>query len=89
MKKNYTKPMFNIDVFSLTQSIAATCPALNRDAELGRPNHWSKENCGWDMGNIIVFVEEDPCSDIQWGEDDPFEGVCYNNPDGGSEIFGS
>lgn len=89
MKKNYTKPMFNIDVFSLTQSIAATCPALNRDAELGEPNHYSKETCGWDMGNTIVFVEESICYDVQLGEDDEFEGVCYNNPDGGTQIFGS
>lgn len=93
MKKKYSKPLMNIELFTLAQSIAATCPALQHDTGLGNPNHYSKTSCGWNMGNIIIFTAENSGCTVKWEEDDPVNigdiALCYNNPDGGTQIFGS
>ena len=88
MKKNYVKPVMGLDLFSLTQSIAETCD-VERDAGLGKPNHYSKASCGWYLDDDnIVFVASPTCNS-PWGADDPFGALCYNNPEGGTQIFGS
>lgn len=89
MKKTYTKPTFNMEYFSLSQSIAAGCGAVSGGNTLGRPNHWEKSTCGWDMGNLVVWTDANSGCDVKWGENDALGAVCYNNPNGGNTIFNS
>lgn len=53
MKKVYVKPALQVEYFGLTQSIAAGCGAVPGGNSLGKPNHWDKSTCGWDMGNHL------------------------------------
>lgn len=87
MKAVYKKPVLQIEYFTLSQSIAS-CGAF-QDSTLGKPGHDDKP-CGWDMGNTIVWTgaEGSSCT-LPWGENDEFNGVCYNNPNNGISIFGS
>lgn len=90
MKAAYTKPQLHVEYFAMSQSIAASCGAVAGGSSLGKPSHWGKADCGWDMGNMIIWVggEGNPCT-FPWGEDDEWEGVCYNNPTSSNGIFGS
>lgn len=92
MKKTYTKPTILWESFSLTQSIAAGCSDFS-NSTLGKPSSGDKINCGWDMGNLIVWVANDGSAktdcNYDWGADEPFDVLCYNNPNGGMTIFGS
>jgi len=89
MRKEYVKPGISVELFSLAQSIAAACEGFQHDTGLGEPAHYDKTTCGWAMGDFIVFVDAKICTDAQIGEDEDFNGLCYNNPDGGTTIFGS
>lgn len=89
MKKMYSKPDFRVESFALTQSVAAGCGAIAGGSTLGKPSHWGKDDCGWDVGNLIIFVESNSACELKVGEEESFEGICYNNPDGGNSIFGS
>ena len=91
MKKAYIKPVVYMEKFDLSQSIAAGCGAVAGGSSLGKPAHWSKETCGWNLGNMILWAESTGnCTDII-EIDEPVEniGICYNNPSGGSSIFSS
>lgn len=87
MKRNYQKPRIELEYFTLSQNIAAGCGAAH-DSSLGHPNQWSKETCGWELGNVILWMENSGCT-VPLGEDAYVEGVCYNNPEGGQTIFSS
>lgn len=90
MKKQYSKPGIIIEEFTISQNISSGCGVPGGGGSLGKPAHWSKETCAWDMGNITVFLEGmDVCVDIQLQPDDEFGGICYNNPGGESTIFSS
>ena len=87
MKKAYTKPGFYIENFSLSQSIATDCGLIRgQEGTLGKPGLKTKESCGWDMGNLIVWTANSTCT-LEIGAETPFEGVCYNAPNGGTSIF--
>lgn len=96
MRKKYIKPEFGVDVFAVAQSIAENC-GWNPNAELGYPAHADKTTCGWSLDNVVVFLDTmtvctDPGQGREgWGvgEDEPVAGYCYNNPNGGTQIFAS
>lgn len=87
MKKIYQKPGIYVENFGLSQSIAATCGVGNPESTLGKPNQADKNSCGWDMGNMVIWVTAPACQ-IPMGENADFNGFCYNNPNGGVTIFG-
>lgn len=90
MKKVYTKPVLMMEDFTLSQSIAHNC-GDNLDW-----NHASlkyKGSCGWDVDQDkgttydVYFMDgQNVCSIPTLGE---VEGACYNNPNGGFNIFNS
>ncbi len=89
MKKVYVKPALQVEYFDLTQSIASGCGAAPGGNSLEKPNHWDKSTCGWDMGNLVIWTEANSGYSLKWDADAPWEGVCYNNPEGGNSIFTS
>ena len=88
MKKAYQKPAMYLDRFSLEQSIASGCGITN-GGTLGEANLQNKSVCGWDMGNGSIWTEAITQCSIKFKPDIPFNGVCYNNPNGGKNIFTS
>lgn len=86
MKKKYIQPRAQVEYFTLSQSIAAGCGAFNPEGTLGTPTHGDKNSCGWKTGNFIAWMDDSIC-DFPTG--DEFQGVCYNNPNGGQTIFAS
>lgn len=89
MKKIYKKPILFMETFSITQSVATGCGAVAGGNSLGKPTHWEKETCGWSYGNMIVWTEANTGCSVKWGKDDEYASLCYNNPDGGNNIFSS
>lgn len=89
MKEIYVKPKFYIESFVMSQSVAAGCGAVPGGTSLGKPGHGDKSTCGWDMGNVVVWVDKDHGCSIPYPADGEFNGYCYNNPNGGTSIFGS
>ena len=89
MKKAYNKPELYVESFQLTQSIAGTCSAEWGGNTLGSPNHDSKSTCGWDMGNMVLWIDSTTKCSMSLSEDSEFQGICYNTPSGGNTIFGS
>lgn len=93
MKKVYTKPVLVMDDFTLSQSIAHNCGDNIKDI-WNQATLKYKGSCGWDTmidadGNgvtDIIFVN-DKCNTVIGA--DEFVGVCYNNPEGGWNIFNS
>jgi len=96
MKEQYVKPILVYENFSLAQTIARNCGDTHTSS-LGESTHYNYDTCAWDAGGLTIFllyVENGPCED--WGPESPdevdgfeIEGMCYNNPDGGQEIFSS
>lgn len=92
MKERYIKPMIYFESFSLTQTIARDCGDTHTGT-LGESNHYDETTCEWDLGGFTIFflTDGDRCDD---GPDEPgdeyeIDAFCYNNPDGGREIFSS
>lgn len=82
MKRNYAKPMFAVELFSLGSPTARDCGGSVPQDQL---NFGDIVNCVWDTGSVTVFVEKPNC-DIP-GE---YMGYgCYNNPSEGNYIFRS
>lgn len=72
MKASYTKPLFDVEIFSTNQSVARDC------AQHVEFNQTGLEACGWDMGGgNIIFVSGNQTCKIG-GEN--LEMYCYNNP---------
>ena len=103
MKEEYVKPLIVFESFSLTQTIARNCGDTH-DSTLGQSNHLEPNSCQWVIGEgegamFLFFVDAcedsyaigDPTPEDLEDPDTIFEygGVCYNNPDGGQEIFSS
>ncbi len=83
MKGNYTKPLFNVEFFSLTQSVVRDCGSSVPGDEW---NGGDPSTCGWVVGDdTVLFVFGNNCSVD--GEDMGFG--CYNNPSEGNYIFRS
>lgn len=88
MKQKYTKPSLIKETFTLSQSIAKNCGRL---LDFNKATLADRANCGWDVdGNHntkhdVVFLDAAACSiKTQY-----FAGVCYNNPEGGMNVFNS
>lgn len=86
MKKKYFKPAIAMESFVLTQTIAS-CGAKH-NSSLGSPTQASKDTCGWQVGAEVVFVSQPICTE-ELGPEEGFDGICYNNPEGGQSIFNS
>lgn len=85
MKKQYSKPGIIIENFELSQYIAYGCGAAHK-SEFGGPLIKTKEECAWgDPFGDKLFIDMNIC------DNDPGDtaGVCYNNPEGGMNIFNS
>lgn len=92
MKKSYQKPSIYVESYELAQSIAINCHLdLSQDSTLGRPTHAAPgvNNCGWDMGNVIFFVADSSCTEEEDPTDFDWGGICYNAPQGATQIFAS
>ena len=90
MKKTYVKPALAVESFVLSQSIAAGCGAAGSGWELGKPNQSSIQSCGWNVDEIIIWLEgRNVCTDMQLPPETGYEGVCYHTPESGLNIFGS
>jgi len=86
MKEQYRKPMIFFESFSLAQTIARNCGDMH-DSTLGESNHYNENTCEWDFGGLILFFEPRCEYNVEEGEE--IEGLCYNNPDGGQQLFSS
>ncbi len=89
MKKAYNKPELYVESFQLSQSIASTCSVAAGGNSLGSPSHDSKSTCGWDLGNMVLWVDSSTGCNKSLDVDADFLGMCYNTPNGGNTIFGS
>lgn len=78
-----------MESFVLSQSIASSCGAPAGGNTLGKPSQWDQSNCGWDMGNLVVWTEDNNGCNVAYPENGEFNGYCFNNPEGGTSIFGS
>lgn len=88
MKKVYEKPMAQLEMFALSQSVAVNC-GYSDDRYIGHPTHHSKSSCGWDDGTGEVYwASNPPCADA-YPEDLVVGEVCYNNPNGATTVFSS
>lgn len=84
MKKQYSKPVIIIDDFTMAQNIATNCG----NAGGNKHNHADKFSCSWDIDGMTVFTDENIC-EYALEPDESFGDICYNNPDGGTSVFGS
>lgn len=88
MKKEYSKPGIIIEDFNLIQNVSLGSCGITHETQFGSPTHWSNKTCGWDDGLDIFWVSAPACTKAT-PEDAVVNGVCYNNPAGGMNIFGS
>ncbi len=91
MKEKYVKPLIAYEDFSLTQTIARNCGDTH-NSSLGRSTHYDEDTCMWDVGGFTIFYLDNGCDDGPDNKDDDtyeFELFCYNNPDGGVQVFSS
>ncbi|MBE5957110.1 MAG: hypothetical protein E7253_11765 [Lachnospiraceae bacterium] len=89
MKKEYTKPVIILENFSMTQSIAHNC-GDNLIFDYATLKY--KGSCGWDDGSgVVLFTSANTaCTFADDDESDNLPGTaCYNNPEGGFNIFNS
>lgn len=89
MKKTYVKPQLLVESFAVSQNIANTCNVEGGGCTLGKPNHWGKGSCGWDLDGIILWTERAEVCVEKVPEFEDVLGICYNNPTAGLSIFGS
>ena len=91
MKKKYSKPGIIIEDFKLVESIASYCEGVKpggTGSTQGKGNYADKSSCGWDFGNMTIWISGVEGCKIEQ-PDIPYNGMCYNNPNGGNSIFGS
>ena len=94
MKERYVKPVIYFESFKLSQTIARQCRGNDSAAN---SNHYSENTgCVYDIGDFTVFYGScdmdatlDPDAGITLDELLEEFGVCYNNPEGGYQIFSS
>ena len=86
MKKAYNKPLLIVERFALSQTIASGCGDMRR---YGYPTLARKWECGWDFNDaVVIFLKGVTGCDLQLEYDD-WEGICYNAPAGGMNVFHS
>lgn len=90
MKKAYKKPLLIVERFALTQTIAAGCSPA--DGLPGLVTFASVDSCGFDMSwggglgtGLVLFTNEHYCDLLT----ESFDGICYNGPNGGLNVFSS
>ena len=88
MKQKYIKPILIKESFTLSQSIAHNC---GKYLDFSHATLKSSSSCGWDIdGNgatktDVLFYSASACMiKTQF-----FQGICYNNPEGGFNVFNS
>lgn len=92
MKEKYVKPKIILERFTLSQNIAATCQGVpGGAASMGNgPTAGNIYTCKWYFGGTYLFISGENC---EYGPDAEGELdadiYCYNNPDGGIQMFGS
>lgn len=91
--KAYVKPQLHVEYFTLSQNIADSCGVPGGVTTLGRPNSGDPENCGWAVGDIVLWQDGGGCTEYlapgQTFKDIGDIAICYNNPSSGYAIFGS
>lgn len=85
MKANYEKPVILFESFELNQSIAQTCGA----GDVGNTTHWTKDTCGYKVGNLVIWVSADTTCTYLADVDEEVFGYCYNTPTPNMQIFSS
>lgn len=86
MKNQYVKPVLVIENFTLSQSIAYNCGEnLNWNQATSKDVYSCGWNTGFPGGDVVFMVPNNGCN----VKDEDFDGVCYNNPDGGINVFSS
>ena len=87
MKQTYFKPVLVMENFTLNQSIAHNCsPSL--DFSNATLKH--KETCGWQTPIGRIWLSTPICEVEYSGNQQNNEDFgCYNNPEGGLNIFNS
>lgn len=82
MKKTYEKPQILFESFTLSTSINGGCE---------KPTNLPSQNqCGLDFSGLMVFMTGmTGCQDIQIGEGDSFDGICYHVPSEDNNLFTS
>lgn len=96
MKKVYTKPVLMMEDFTLSQSIAHNC---GDNLDWNNATLKYRGSCGWDLmlNGVVDSGVQDTDGDVLFLDSQSvctfktleFEGVCYNNPSGGFNIFNS
>ena len=83
MKNQYVKPVLVIENFTLSQSIAYNC---GENLDWNQATTKDAYSCGWNTGfpGEVAFLESNQICTVK-----EFEGVCYNNPEGGINVFSS
>lgn len=89
VKKQYTKPEIYVEEFKISQNIATACGVPGGGTSTGRPRYADGYSCAWDVNGWKIFIESTVCTDEQYGEDEPYDGMCYNNPVAGNSVFAS
>lgn len=80
MKKVYEKPAIVFENFSLSTNIAAGC-----ENPTNLPSH---RQCGFDFSGLKVFSNGmSYCDDIQIGEGEDYNGICYHTPTESNNLF--
>lgn len=91
--KAYVKPQLHVEYFTLSQNIAYSCSVPGGGTTLGRPNSGDPANCGWAVGDIVLWQDGGGCTEYlapgQTIKDIGGIAICYNNPSSGYSIFGS
>ncbi len=92
--KAYVKPQLHVEYFTLSQNIAYSCGVPGGGTTLGRPNSGDPANCGWAVGDIVLWQNGGGgCNEYlapdQTTKDFGGIAICYNNPSSGYSIFGS
>jgi hypothetical protein len=86
MKKTYKKPMMIVEWFALSQTIATGCGDLS---SYGSPTLTRIANCAWDFnGDYLLFLEGNNNCEYPI-EDGTIDGLCYNTPSEGLNLFHS
>lgn len=91
MKKVYTTPRCYIEMFELSEHIAAcgTTTVATGNA-YGMPNHYSGTNCEFilNSGVAAMFLDSNVECSIPTDPENMIAG-CYNTPDGTVSFFAS
>ena len=88
MKMKYVKPAMCIELYSLTESIAAACEVHGRNNDFGKNTFANGNTCEWIHYDFDVAVFTDANTNCVIMDEDYYMG-CYNNPVGEPQLFGS